>query len=267
MLGVAHELITRDLHDRAFLERYTVGFDRLSAYIHGQGRWRREVPRVGIACDRARTPANPQSCARMAQYRTLITVGWALQRADHGEQCFWMAAASPRCWVQIGLPGGGVGYGYTSSGRHRQWRVLGRMAVNAGRAEPGRCVHPGLAHRRYAAHAGRGVRLQRTALRIPAYSLIYWAGGNPFHHHQDINRLIDAWRRPETIIVHEHVWNAHARHADIVLPAANQLERNDIAATGRDRFLSASHRLFEPVGEARTDFEIFRSIAARLGVS
>jgi anaerobic selenocysteine-containing dehydrogenase len=41
------------------------------------------------------------------------------------------------------------------------------------------------------------------ALRYPDIRLVYWAGGNPFHHHQDINRLRAAFRRLETIIVHE----------------------------------------------------------------
>ena len=99
----------------------------------------------------------------------------------------------------------------------------------------------------------------------PDIRLVYWAGGNPFHHHQDLNRLIDGWRRPETVIVHEHFWTAHARHADIVLPAATQMERNDIAASGRDNFLAASHRVFDPPADVRTDYEIFRALAARLG--
>ena len=43
---------------------------------------------------------------------------------------------------------------------------------------------------------------------IPTSRLIYWAGGNPFHHHQDLNRLRRAWARVETIVVHEPWWTA-----------------------------------------------------------
>ena len=60
-------------------------------------------------------------------------------------------------------------------------------------------------------------------LRYPDTRLIYWCGGNPFHHHQDLNRLVEAWQRPDTVIVHEPWWNALARHADIVLPAAHHM--------------------------------------------
>ena len=48
----------------------------------------------------------------------------------------------------------------------------------------------------------------------PEIKLIYWAGGNLFHHHQDLNRLVKAWQIPDTIIVNEIWWNSQARHAD-----------------------------------------------------
>jgi biotin/methionine sulfoxide reductase len=104
---------------------------------------------------------------------------------------------------------------------------------------------------------------QRT---YPDIRLIYWAGGNPFHHHQDLNRLVRAWRRPETIVVQEAWWNPLARHADIVLPVTTQLERNDLACSSRDRLIAASHQVCEPHGEARNDYWIFAALSRRLGV-
>jgi biotin/methionine sulfoxide reductase len=53
---------------------------------------------------------------RMAATRTLITVAWSLQRAEHGEQPYWMSAVLAAMLGQIGLPGGGVGYGYGAIG-------------------------------------------------------------------------------------------------------------------------------------------------------
>src|SRR5690606_38093790 len=101
--------------------------------------------------------------------------------------------------------------------------------------------------------------------RYPDIRLVYWAGGNPFHHHQDLNRLRQAWRRPEVVILHESWWNATARHADIVFPVTTVLERNDIAASSRDRFIAASLRVAEPAGEARDDFSVLCGLAERLG--
>jgi biotin/methionine sulfoxide reductase len=103
------------------------------------------------------------------------------------------------------------------------------------------------------------------AMHYPDIRLVYWAGGNPFHHHQDINRLRAAFRRPETIIVHESAWTSTARHADIVFPATTTLEREDIGAADRDHLMIAMKRLIEPVGEARDDYDIFSEIAGRLG--
>jgi biotin/methionine sulfoxide reductase len=99
----------------------------------------------------------------------------------------------------------------------------------------------------------------------PDIRLVYWAGGNPFHHHQDLNRLQRAWQKPETIVVHESWWNPTARHADIVLPATTPLERNDIGGSSRDPFVFAMHRAVDPQHEARNDFDIFRGLARRLG--
>ncbi len=101
--------------------------------------------------------------------------------------------------------------------------------------------------------------------QFPDIRLVYWAGGNPFHHHQDTNKLRRAFARPETIVVHEPWWTATARHADIVLPATTSLERNDIGGARRDNFIIAMHRAIAPVGEARDDFAIFSALAERLG--
>jgi biotin/methionine sulfoxide reductase len=78
--------------------------------------------------------------------------------------------------------------------------------------------------------------------------------------------LISAWRRPETIVVHEQYWNPLARYADIVLPASTTLERNDFAVANRENLVVAMKRIIDPVGEARSDFEILRELARRLNV-
>ena len=102
-------------------------------------------------------------------------------------------------------------------------------------------------------------------LTYPDIHAIYWCGGNPFHHHQDINRLLEGWRRIDTVIVHEPFWTSAARHADIVLPSTTTLERNDIGAASVPAMLFAMEKAIQPPGEARNDFDIFADIADRLG--
>ena len=100
----------------------------------------------------------------------------------------------------------------------------------------------------------------------PDIKLIYWAGGNPFHHHQDLARLIEAWQIPQTVIVHDWCWNGLARHADIVLPVTTPVERTDIAMTLIDPYLVSMEQAISPVGQARDDYDIFTALSRRLGV-
>jgi biotin/methionine sulfoxide reductase len=100
---------------------------------------------------------------------------------------------------------------------------------------------------------------------LPDIRMVWWAGGNPFHHHQDLPRLQRAWARPETIVVQEPWWTAVARHADIVLPATTTLERNDIASSSRDRFVRAMHQAIPPVAQARSDMDMLADVAEELG--
>ncbi|GHK53307.1 hypothetical protein KPZU09_30430 [Klebsiella pneumoniae] len=114
-------------------------------------------------------------------------------------------------------------------------------------------------------HPGETYEFDGQQRRYPDIRLVYWAGGNAFHHHQDLNRLCEAWRRPETVVVHEQYWTAQAKFSDIVLPATTSLEREDIGSGGHDGFMIAMSAQIPPVGEARDDYAIFCDLADRLG--
>jgi biotin/methionine sulfoxide reductase len=103
-------------------------------------------------------------------------------------------------------------------------------------------------------------------LTYPDIRLVYWVGGNPFHHHQDLARLREAFTRPETVVVHEPFWTATARHADIVLPATMSIERDDFGSGQNDRMFFPMPALTRPHGAAKDDYAIFSDLADRLGV-
>jgi biotin/methionine sulfoxide reductase len=116
MLGLAHTLLTENLHDRAFLDRYTSGFKVFARYLDGSAdgvpksaEWAAAIS--GVEPERIRALAR-----RMASARTLVTVTWSLQRIQHGEQPVWTGIALAAMLGQIGLPGGGFGHGYGSMG-------------------------------------------------------------------------------------------------------------------------------------------------------
>jgi biotin/methionine sulfoxide reductase len=267
MLGIAHTLVIENLADRAFLDRYTTGFDRFAAYLDGSSDgivksadW--AAPIADIPTDTIRGLAR-----RMAANRTMIQMAWSLQRADHGEQPYWMAITLAAMLGQIGLPGGGFGFGYASvngvghATPEVAWPSLAQGDNKVADFIPVARIADMLLG------PGGNYDFNGETRVYPDIRMVYWAGGNPFHHHQDLNRLREAWRRPETVIVHDSWWNALTRHADIVLPVTTVLERNDIAASARDRFIAASHCVAKPAGEARDDFTIFSGLAERLGVA
>ncbi len=265
MLGLAHTIHEEGLHDTAFLERYCVGFERFLPYLTGaaDGQPKDAAWAAGIT---GLAAADIVALARrMAATRCLITLAWSLQRGDHGEQPFWMASVLAALLGQIGLPGGGIGFGYAAeSAIGNPIRRLPGPTLSQGRNPVERFItvariadlllNPG------AAFDYNGRRLT-----YPDIRLVYWCGGNPFHHHQDLNRLRRAWQRPETVIVHEPWWNPLARHADIVFPATTALERDDIGRASNDDDLRPMHKAVEPRGAARADYDIFTGLAERLG--
>ncbi|MGH7046094.1 MAG: molybdopterin-dependent oxidoreductase [Stellaceae bacterium] len=266
MLALTHTLIAEGRHDEAFLTRYCEGFSRVLPYLTGaadgqpkDAAWAQRITGVDAGTIR--------SLARlMAADRTMLTASWSLQRADHGEQAYWALVLLAACLGQIGLPGGGFGFGYGSSGNIAEppprfaGPAMPALRNPAGLAIPAARIADCLLH------PGERYDYDGKSAGYPDIRLVYWAGGNPFHHHQDLNRLRRAWQRPQTIIVHEPWWTATARHADIVLPATTSLERNDIGCSPRDRFVIAMQQAISPVGEARNDFDILRALAGRLGV-
>ena len=265
MLGLAHTLFHEGLHDPTFLDKYCIGFDAFRAYLMGERDGQPKDPEwaaaiCGIPADTIRKLAR-----RMAVKRTLITASWSLQRADHGEQPYWMAAVLAAMLGEIGLPGGGIGYGYGSTGSiGNPVRSVGGMALPQG-ANPVKSFIPVARIADMLLNPGEPFDYNGQRLRYPDIRLVYWCGGNPFHHHQDLNRLVEAWQRPETIIVHEPWWNPQARYADIVLPATTSLERNDIGWQAADPIVFAMAQAIPPVGEARNDYDIFSGLADRLG--
>lgn len=266
MLGIAHTLIKEKLYDAAFLSSHCVGFEKLCSYILGEvdqtpktAEWAAQLS--GVDAGRIASLAR-----EMAATRTMIMVNWAIQRADHGEQPYWMAIALAALLGQIGLPGGGFGFGYgATNGMGRAELGFKWPALPQGR-NPVASYIPVARISDLLLHPGATLEFNGTRIVYPDIRLVYWAGGNPFHHHQDINRLVSAWRQPETVIVHEQFWNPLARYADIVFPATTSLERNDVAFANRENVVVAMKKVIEPVDESRSDFAIFSGLAARLGV-
>jgi biotin/methionine sulfoxide reductase len=265
ILALVHTLVSEGLHDREFLARYCTGFERVEPYLMGSTDGRPKDADWAAAITSVPAETLRLLARRMAATRTMVTASWSVQRADHGEQPYWALILLAAALGQIGLPGGGIGFGYGSAAGIADPPLAFREPTMEPLPNPARLAIPAARIADCLLHGGEAYDFNGKRSVYPDIRLVYWAGGNPFHHHQDINRLRRAWRNPETIIVQDPWWTATARHADIVLPATTTLERTDIGAAARDKYLIAMHKAIDPVGEARDDFEIFRVLAARLG--
>lgn len=265
MLGLAHVLASEGLHDKDFLARYCVGYDRFESYLLGIDDGVPKTPEwasalSGVPAEQIRTLAR-----RMAAGRTMLTVTWSLQRVRYGEQAPWMGVTLAAMLGQIGLPGGGFGHGYGSMNEPGLAPVPYPLPTLFQGSNPVPDFIPVAAIADLLLHPGEEFDFDGRRLTFPDTRLVYWAGGNPFHHHQDLARLRRALARPDTIVVHEPYWTPMARHADIVVPSTTSLERNDLACTRNDPLLVAMHAAAPRYADARDDYDTFAALAHRLG--
>lgn len=265
LIAIAHTLTSEGLHDPAFLARYTVGFGRFEAYLTGESdgivkdaEWAAEISELPAATIR-------DLARRMAAGRTMISVSWSLTRQDHGEQAYWAAITVAAMLGQIGLPGGGFGLGYSAENSiGGQYKPLDGASLPQGQ-NPVADFIPVARISDMLLHPGAAFEFNGQQLTYPDIRMIWWAGGNAFHHHQDLNRMLRAWQKPETIIVNDWCWNAMAKHADIVLPCTTPLERNDLMLCPRDPYIVAMQKVTDAPGEARDDYTAFAGIARQMG--
>ena len=266
LLALAREVVRAGRHDRGFLDRCTSGsgafLDHLSGAADGEEKdaaWAAEI--TGLPAATIRTLA-----VALADSRSFISASWSLQRAHHGEQPYWAAIALAAVLGQIGLPGGGVGFGIGSLGGVGAPFSLAVSPALPQLRNPVDSFIPVARITDLLTRPGQPFTYEGRLRRYPDIRLVYWAGGNPFHHHQDLNRLAEAWQRPETIVVQDPMWTPTALRADIVLPASTSLERNDIAASRRSSMVLAMQQAVAPRGQSRSDHLICAGLARRLGV-
>ncbi|MCO6416907.1 molybdopterin-dependent oxidoreductase [Siccirubricoccus sp. KC 17139] len=265
MLAMAHAVLAAGQEDRGYLATHCVGWEKLRPYITGESDGTPKTPEWAASITGVPAATITRLALECAAQPCMLTAAWSLQRADYGEQPYWMLVALAAMLGRIGRPGQGVAFGYGSiNGMGTPRRETPTVSTPAIRNPVGLYI-PVARVTEMLERPGEVLHFNGNAITLPDIRLIWWAGGNPFHHHQDLPRFLRAWSRAETIVVQEPWWTALARHADIVLPATTTLERNDIACAGRDRFLRAMHQAIPPVAQARNDVDMLADIAEALG--
>lgn len=265
MLALMRRLVVTGRADMGFLTDFCHGWEQFGAYLEGltdgvekSPEWASHITGMDVA-----------HIERLADLlvsgRTMVNSAWALQRAHHGEQVYWATMALAAVIGQIGLPGGGFGLGYGATGAIGKGTPVQQLPRLPSPPNPVSSFIPVARIADCLLSPGETFTYDGASYTYPDIRLVYWSGGNPFHHHQDLRRLERAWQRPETIIVHEPYWTATARRADIVLPVTTALEREDIGGAPIDDHLVAMQPVIPRQGDARDDYDVFAELAARVG--
>ena len=268
MLGMIHELVRTKKTDEAFLAKCTYGWPELRDYVMGKTDGIEKTP--AWAAQECGVPAEKivELVHDMQSHRTMIMMGWGIQRIQYGEQSHWMGFALAAALGQIG------GIAYSNGGTPMAYGpFLGGISSSVKPVKASTLPWKGskvIPVARFAdcfVNPGKVIDFNGTKVTYPEVRLVMWAGGNPFAHQPDTMNPERAWKKPETVIVTATVWTATARHADIVLPAATAFEHADITNIGTysNDGIVAMQQAIEPQWESKSDYWIFSQLAERLG--
>lgn len=276
MAAMMYVLVENKKVDESFVASCVSGWPQMLAYLDGTEDGIKKTPQwaqqqCGIAAEKI-----VELALDWASHRTMLMVGWGPQRARYGEQMPWMAVALACALGQVGLPGGGIGFNYhycnggfpPAKGPQLQDIPSFVQPVVPVRPWSGSRAVPVARMADVLAHPGKVIAWNGSRIQYPDIRLVFWSGGNPFAHHPNTFQLEKAWRCPETVIVVDSLWSATARHADIVLPSATFLEREDISFIGSyvNDGIVRMKKAIDPIGKARSDYRIFSELASRIGV-
>jgi anaerobic dimethyl sulfoxide reductase subunit A len=251
MMAVLHVLLEDGLADRDFVARCTTGFEELERYVRGSGSEPAKTPEWAETVCGTPSPTIRAFARRYGATRPAALIpGPSIQRTVGGEEAARMAITLQVATGNVGRKGGsnGVIWGRLPHPR------CGRMA---GARAPSRRSIPIL--------RWPDAILQGTAGGYPAdIAAVYSAGGNELAQGSDCRKSAEAYHRLEFSVCHDLFLTPTARHCDVVLPATTFLERNDVVFPPGN-YLLWSARAVPPLHESRTDYDILRELADRMG--
>jgi anaerobic selenocysteine-containing dehydrogenase len=250
-LGMAHVIVREGLHNEAWLLNHTVGWPELRARLDDYPP-ERAAAITGIPAEDiialARLYADAGSSGTAP---SLIKIADGLQRNHMGGQTTRAICMLPALTGQYGRRGGGLAY---STSSYVKWDS---EAVN----KWAKCPPP-----------GRWVNMNRLGAALtgevtdPPIQSLYVFGANPAAVSPNAGLIAEGLAREDLFtVVHELFLTDTARWADIVLPATSQLEQVDLHKAYGHTLLTYNHPAIPPLGESKSNWDVFRLLSAELG--
>jgi anaerobic selenocysteine-containing dehydrogenase len=246
-LAMMHVIIADGLTDEAYVRDHTVGYDELTERVQQYTpEW--AAAETGIPAADIRTLAREYATTSPA----MIRIGVAIERHAGGGQTVRSIACLPALVGAWRTVGGGL-----------LQLPLWAFPVNWGGlmhpelATPGtRIVNQFLLGRALTGELG---------LDPPIKSLMVY-NSNPMVVCPEQDKIAAGLARDDLFtVVSDHFITDTARHADIVLPATTQLEQLDIMFSWGHLYVTLNTPAVAPLGEAISNTELFRRLAARMG--
>jgi len=249
-LGMMHVIINENLYDADYVAQHTLGFEQLRQRAQDYAP-ERVAGWTGIAAADIRRLARAYALERPA----VIRVNYGVQRAENGGMAVRAIAMLPcitGSWKEIG---GGL-----------QLSVSGTFPLDDQALE-----RPDLM---LASPLGRPARLVNmselgkvlTSLSGPPVKAVLVYNSNPAAVAPNHNDVIRGFLRPDLFtVVHEQFLTDTTDYADIVLPATTFLEHKELQKSYGHLYLQVSQQALAPLGECRSNVELFRGLALRMG--
>ena len=258
-LGLIHVIINEQLYDRSFVRQHTIGFRRLKEHIQqysprkvSEITW---IPTTVI-----------EKAARFYATTAPACIQWG-NAVDHGVNSFQTCRALSILKALTGnldVPGGDVLPSYPLAG-------AGAVEIS---------MRSRLAEQTWEKRAGAGHKRLPLYRRVPPTDLVnamlaedpyriksvYVHASNPLLTYTHASRTYQAFRRLNFLAVADFFMTPTAALADIVLPAATFLEFDNVVAPPYYPYAQIQQQAVAPVGECRSDLDITRELAVRLGL-
>ena len=249
-LGLMHVIINENLFDADYVSRYTVGFEDLKARAQ-QYPPEKVAHWTGISADDIRKLAREYATERPS----VIRVNYGIQRSDRGGMSMRAVTMLPcliGSWKEIG---GGLQLSLSGSyGLNREALEMPELMQRA-LGRPARIVNM----------VQLGSVLNSTKM-VPPIQALFVYNSNPAAVCPNHNEVVRGLMRPDLFtVVHEQFFTDTTDYADIVLPATTFFEHKDLQTAYGHYYLQVSNQAMDPVGECRSNVEMFRALAGRMG--